>query len=53
MSLLFVDVDECATTNSCTHTCMNTRGSYTCSCPEGYRLSDNNACVGELVHCEQ
>ncbi|KAK4359593.1 hypothetical protein RND71_021822 [Anisodus tanguticus] len=32
------DSDECAdsTTNSCEHNCINTPGSYNCSCPEGY-----------------
>lgn len=32
------DIDECADPkrNECTKVCINTPGSYTCSCPKGY-----------------
>lgn len=34
----------------CHHTCTNTKGSFYCSCREGYELADNNkTCNGKLV----
>ncbi|KAK4478446.1 hypothetical protein RD792_013921 [Penstemon davidsonii] len=32
------DIDECEdpSTNDCVHTCINTLGSFDCSCPQGY-----------------
>ena len=43
------DVNECTKgTENCTDGCVNTEGSYYCTCPGGYGLkSDNNTCVGE------
>ena len=46
---LFLDFDECEhnTTHSCAHLCVNTEGSYQCSCPEGYQLApDGRNCSG-------
>ncbi|CAL1539956.1 unnamed protein product [Lymnaea stagnalis] len=41
------DVDECMLAlTGCQHSCVNTEGSYTCSCYENYTLrSDNKTCV--------
>jgi len=39
-----VDVDECQVFGSCSQTCHNEEGSFTCSCEEGYILR-NNSCV--------
>ncbi|XP_065918832.1 epidermal growth factor-like protein 8 [Dysidea avara] len=37
------DIDECATSNGgCDHHCINTNGSYLCSCVDGYVLSMNS-----------
>ncbi|XP_035659846.1 signal peptide, CUB and EGF-like domain-containing protein 3 [Branchiostoma floridae] len=37
------DIDECATNDGgCAHSCTNTIGSFECSCPDGFILSDNN-----------
>ena len=46
-----VDIDECTDgTDNCTDGCVNTEGSYYCTCSEGYELMDgNNTCVGELT----
>lgn len=45
--LTSVDVDECAQDNIlCDQICMNTFGSYECSCEPGYRLS-GEACEGK------
>lgn len=36
---MFLDVDECNTGQSlCSDGCMNTIGSYYCTCPSGYEL---------------
>ena len=47
-----VDVDECNDTalNYCDHYCMNSIGSYNCSCDDGYRLSsDGHTCLGNNI----
>ena len=42
------DIDECLDNNGgCNHDCVNTVGSYECSCWKGYFLSDDaRTCVG-------
>lgn len=41
------DVDECET-NPCTHGCLNTYGSFMCTCDEGFELaSDGTTCNGK------
>ena len=48
--ILWLDIDECtAGTDMCAHNCLNTLGSYTCTCRQGYSLSLNNrTCNGML-----
>ena len=43
------DIDECAEdTDGCTQTCVNTIGSYLCTCRPGYRLAnDTRGCNGQ------
>ncbi len=43
------DVDECAENNGgCSQLCINTEGSFECSCTSGYELhTDNVTCLGE------
>ncbi|XP_052442491.1 thrombomodulin [Carassius gibelio] len=41
-----VDIDECDS-DYCDHSCLNTPGSFRCSCNEGYVLIDNTKCIGE------
>ena len=50
MLSFFVDTNECLTDeHGCSHTCVNTRGSYYCTCPPGLQLkSDNSTCEGKL-----
>lgn len=45
------DVDECLAPNgTCEHICVNTLGSFQCSCRPGYQLHiDGRTCVGQLV----
>ena len=47
--LLFEDINECVkNTDGCNQNCINTAGSYQCSCNSGYELGlDSQTCVGE------
>ena len=49
-----VDVDECSdgVNGGCEVYCTNTAGSYECSCPSGYRLTNGTACA-EINECEE
>ena len=43
-----IDIDECTLEiDNCAHDCMNSHGSYTCSCQTGYTLdADGFTCNG-------
>lgn len=41
-----VDIDECKGNNTCTQTCVNTKGSYACRCLDDY---ENNVIVGAMA----
>ena len=45
-----LDVDECESDNGgCAQICINTVGSFECSCAAGYSLSvDNATCEGKM-----
>ena len=47
---IYIDVDECATDNGgCMQICINTVGSYECSCEAGYSMkSDGHTCAGNV-----
>ena len=47
----FSDVDECESDNGgCAQICINTAGSFECSCTAGYSLTgDNTTCEGNYV----
>ena len=49
MIAFFVDINECAVNNgNCSQMCINTIGSYRCSCVTGYLLNpDGRTCLGE------
>ena len=49
--LYYTDVDECAMNqDSCTYGCVNTEGTYYCTCTGGYELTgDNKTCIGEFI----
>ena len=49
---LFVDINECTVYNgsNCSHSCVNTNGSYYCTCDEGYYLDDDEEeCYGNML----
>ncbi|CAN8006554.1 unnamed protein product [Ixodes hexagonus] len=46
------DVDECLEGNhNCSHKCVNTHGSYACSCPPGLQLSDDGKTCVDASYC--
>ena len=50
LSPLCLDIDECLTTaaQQCTGGCLNSEGSFECTCPDGYVLTEDRAtCTGE------
>ena len=45
-----LDIDECSerAKGGCHHGCVNTRGSFKCTCRQGYRLvPDGKKCLGK------
>jgi len=47
------DVDECQYENGlCEHQCVNTQGSYFCTCPNGYQLGGNNHACKDVNECD-
>ncbi|XP_037942752.1 dorsal-ventral patterning protein tolloid-like, partial [Teleopsis dalmanni] len=52
-AVFFTDIDECSLNNGgCQHECLNTIGSYMCSCHNGYSLHENghDCKEGECKH---
>ncbi len=48
--LYTADINECEGFNDCEHVCVNTDGSFTCSCNPGFTLAiDEKRCIGERV----
>ena len=47
----YIDIDECNTANGgCSHTCVNTPGSFICYCNDGYSLDSNGlTCSGKII----
>lgn len=49
----YSDVDECSGVNVCSDLCVNTPGSYYCSCSEGFVLdNDGQSCHGAYVYIQ-
>ena len=46
--LFFSDIDECED-NPCDGDCVNTEGSYECTCPEGYVLFEEDGTEGFTI----
>ena len=46
---IHADIDECARgLAGCSYNCINTAGSYYCTCMDGFELlSDNHTCAGD------
>lgn len=46
----YLDIVECDTDNGgCSHNCTNSPGSYTCSCPTGYLLYEEDGFQGFYI----
>ena len=44
--VFFLDINECNGSHNCQHTCLNTKGSYVCSCYDSFILAnDQYSCV--------
>ena len=50
MILFLLDIKECSISNGgCSHSCHNSAGSFTCSCPSGLELyPGKRSCRGEI-----
>ena len=46
------DVNEChSDSNECAQQCINTPGSYHCSCDQGFKLTgDDHSCIGKYLN---
>ncbi|KAL3836478.1 hypothetical protein ACJMK2_021910, partial [Sinanodonta woodiana] len=48
------DIDECQTSpNRCNQNCVNTDGSYYCTCNSGFRLDPNTAKCEDINECQE
>lgn len=48
---MITDRDECSGAYSvCQFECVNTEGSYECTCPDGYELHNGRLCRGLFVY---
>ena len=43
------DMDECELNTTCDHDCVNTAGSYYCTCKAGYQLYGSTHCAGKYT----
>ena len=49
---MYLDIDECAADMAgCDQGCNNTIGSFSCTCVEGYTLSDNGKICVDVNEC--
>ena len=48
--ILSADIDECSLENDChlDGTCNNTKGSYNCTCKDGFEGDGRNNCTGKI-----
>ena len=47
-----IDIDECSDgTSGCSQLCTNTIGSYTCTCDNGYQLTNDNHTCTDIDEC--
>ena len=45
-----LDIDECHSSNKyCAHKCINTQGSFRCTCRKGYTLVGRRNCYGQFL----
>ena len=48
-----LDINECNNELTCQHGCTNLAGSYTCSCPKGYRLNIDGRTCEDIDECKE
>ena len=49
---ILADIDEClGRTAGCSHSCVNTLGSYECVCPSGFKVADDRTSCVDVDEC--
>lgn len=54
LTLFVADIDECRQSGGpsvCHHRCLNTHGSYTCQCRQGFELQEDGMTCGGKFWC--
>ena len=50
--LILSDINECSEgVSDCSHLCTNSIGSYTCTCHNGYQLTNDNHTCSDIDEC--
>ena len=49
--MVYVDIDECSSSDVCAHNCVNFDGGYECSCEDGFVLGEDGMSCEDIDEC--